>query len=323
MKKTISHFLLALLGLGLFHGASAAAEEWPSKPVRIVIAFPPGSASDSLARVIAEEYHKELGQPFIVEHRPGASGTIAAREVARAKPDGHSLLLTSANLTGQNAAFFKELSYDPVKDFTSVGRIAMFPFMLVVNSGLPVNNVAELIAYAKQHPSLSYAYGNGTGQVAGAAFNNLLGLDTVAIGYKGTAQALTELAGGQTSFMFADVSASRPFLESGRIRPIAVSGESRSELAPTLPTVAQEANLPGFDLGSWLGLTAPAGTPPEIVKRLSDTLDGIMKNEAIQERIKSIGGEPAPLPHAEFDQYIQQQMKIWAQKVKEAGIPPQ
>ena len=303
---------------------AASAQEWPARPVRIVTAFGAGSASDIVARMIAEDLQSTFKQPFVVDNKPGASGILAAEMVAKSPADGYTLFLTTNTANSVNPHLFKKLPYDPIKDFTPIARVCYFPFVLAVNANLPVKNVAELLAFGRTAQNkLSYAYGNSTGQVAGAAFSSLTRLDAAAVPYKSTPQALTDLIGGQVTFMFVDLASSRPHVASGRVRVIAVTSEQPSAMAPDLPTIAAAAQLPGFDLVAWVGVIGPAGMPPAVVNRLSTRIASMLARKEVVDKLVSLGAEVAPGSAAELDAYMKRQLDVWGRKVKDAGIQPE
>lgn len=322
--RSINWLRTAVLCLSVWAFGSAFAQAWPSKPVRIVTAFAAGSASDIVARLLAQQLQTEYGQPFIVENKPGASGFIAAEYVAKAPADGYTLLLSTNTINSGNPHLFKKLPYDPLKDFTPIARICNFLFVLAVSAEQPVNSVAELIAFAKANPGkVSFAYGNSTGQIAGAAFNNLAGLNGIAIPYKSTPQALTALAGGEVTYLFVDLASSQALLKSGRLRALAVSTEQKSKLAPELPTIAASANLPGFDLAAWVGILAPAGLPADITHKLSESINRIVSRKEVADKLTSMGADVSPGTSAELGAYMNQQYLVWRDKVKAAGIQPE
>jgi len=299
----------------------AAAQNWPVKPVRIVTAFGAGSASDIVARTLAEELQKAFDQPFIVDNKPGASGIIAAEQVAKAAPDGYTLFLSTNTAHSANPFLFKKLPYEPIKDFTPIARVCYFPFVLAVNASMPFQTVPELMAYARDPAhKLSYGYGNSTGQVAGAAFNSLAKLDATAVPYKSTPQALTDLIGNQIGFLFVDLASSQAHLKSNRLRALAVTTERRSKMAPELPTVAESAKLPGFDLAAWVGVLAPAGLPKDIGDRLSMEINRALADKKILDKLTTLGAEVAPGNANELRSTMDQQLQVWGRKVKEAGI---
>ena len=322
-RKLIGLTLAAPL-LSIDSMRSALAQAWPARPVRIVTAFGAGSASDIVARMIADELQGVFKQAFVVENRPGASGILAAELVARAPADGYTLFLSTNTAHSANPHLFKKLPYEPIRDFTPVARVSYFPFVLAVNAALPVKTVAELIAYAKDNKAkVSYGFGNSTGQVAGAAFTALTKIDATAIPYKSTPQALTDLAGGQIAFLFVDLASSAPHVKSGRLRMLAVTTEKASALAPSLPTVAAAAQLPGFDLAAWVGVLAPAGMPADVTGKLSAAINKMLSRPEVAERFAGMGSEAAPGDAAELDRTMRTQLQAWGNKVREAGIAPE
>lgn len=315
---------LVLLGLMALLCGNGFAQTWPSKPVRIVTAFAAGSASDIVARLYAQELQTEYGQPFVVENKPGASGFIAAEYVARAPADGYTVLLSTNTINSGNPHLFKKLPYDPLKDFTPIARICNFLFILAVAADQPVKSVADLIAYAKANPSkVSFGYGNSTGQIAGAAFNNLAGLNGIAVPYKSTPQALTALVGGEVTYLFVDLASSQALLKGGRLRALAVTTEARSKLAPELPTIASSAQLPGFDLAAWVGILGPAGLPSDITNKLSVSINRITARKEVSDKLTSMGADISPGTSAELGVYMNEQFVAWRDKVKAAGIQPE
>jgi tripartite-type tricarboxylate transporter receptor subunit TctC len=311
-----------MLGAGAF--GLARAQAWPARPVRIVTAFGAGSASDIVARMLAEELQATFKQAFVVENKPGASGLLAAEMVAKSAPDGHTLFLSTNTAHSVNPHLFKKLPYEPIASFTPIARICYFPFVLAVNANLPVQNVEQLVAYCRNTQNkATYAYGNSTGQIAGAAFATLARLDVAAVPYKSTPQGLTDLVGGQVSFMFVDLASSRAHVKSGRLRLLAMSSEQRSAQVPDVPPLAQAGNLPGFDLSAWVGVLAPAGLPADITARLGDQLQQIVARKDIVERLQTLGADVAPAGPAAFDAYMKEQLQAWGRKVRDAGITPE
>lgn len=310
-------FLVTTLG-------SAWSQTWPSKPVKIVTAFGPGSASDIVARLLAQELQGEFGQAFIVENKPGASGFIAAEYVAKSAPDGYTLLLATNTINSSNPHLFKKLPYDPLKDFTPIARVCNFPFILAVAADQPFKSVADLAGYAKTHPDkISFAYGSSTGQIAGAAFNSLTGLNAIAVPYKSSPQALTALAGGEVTFLFVDLASSQALLKSGRLRALAVSTIAKSELLPDLPSVASSASLPGFDLAAWVGVIGPAKMPTDVTARLSTSINRALARKPVSDRLASLGADVAPGTATELQAYMGLQFGVWRDKIKAAGIQPE
>ena len=318
-------FPLALMLAALLCTGLAGAQAWPAKPIKIVIAFGPGSGSDIFARLIGDQLSKSVGQPVIVESKPGASGQIAAEYVARASADGYTLFLTTNTTHSANPYLFKKLNYDPIKDFTPVARIGLFPFVLLVDSKLPINSVADLMAFAKANPQkTSYAYTSSAGQVAAAALVNSTKMaDVVAVAFKSAPEAITSVVSGQVTFTVLDFATSQPLVKSGRLRAIAVTPEARTALAPTLPTIAEATGLTDFGVVAWQGIFGPANLPPAIVERLSTELLKIITPKEMQERIFSMGADPAPLGPEEFKVYVKSQLAVWERQIKIAGMTPE
>ena len=265
--------------LGMLHLPLAQAQDaYPNKPVRIVIGFGPGSGTDILARMIGEELRVALGQPFVVDNRPGAGAQIAASFVAKAPADGYTLFLTSNSSHSVNPHIFKKLPYDPIADFTPVGGLAYFPFVLAVNAALPVRTPQEFVSYANNNKGkFFYAYGTPTVQIPAEALNRLLKLDATGVPYKSSPAALTDVIGGQAQYLVVDLASARPHLQSGKLRALAVTTSRRTALAPELPTIEEALALRDFDLAAWTGLFGPAGLPRDVTDKLSATLQQIMR----------------------------------------------
>ena len=302
---------------------AAYAQHYPSKAVKIIVPFAAGSATDGLARLIAEELAKAFSNPFIVENKPGASAIIGAQAVARSAADGYTLFITSNTSHSANPSLFKKLPYDPVKDFTPIARIGFLPFILVVNASLPVKSMAEFIAYAKANPGkLSYATSNSTSLVAAETIKAMAKIDMTGVPYKANPQALTDLMGGQVQVMVADLGTSRTHIEAGRLRALGVTPEKRTALMPNLPSIS-EAGLPGFDLTSWVGLLGPIGMPKQTVAKLHHQLKTTLARRQVQQRMAALGYEAVPSSPEEFRAFIKQQILHWANKVDAAGIQPE
>lgn len=315
---------LALCSLSFLLSGTAKAQSWPTKPVRIVTAFGAGSASDIVARMLAEDLQAAFKQPFVVDNKPGASGMLAAEAVAKSAPDGYTLFLSTNTAHSVNPHLFKKLPYDPIADFTPIARVCYFPFVLAVNSSSPIKSVDQLAALSRSaQAKASYGYGNSTGQIAGAAFVSQMKLDATAVPYKSTPQALTDLIGGQFNFLFVDLASSQAQVKSGRVRLLAVTSELRSPQVPDLPTIAAAANLPGFEVTAWVGMLGPAGLSADITTRVSEEIQRALKRRDIIDRLTSLGADVAPAPPAELDRYMRAQLVSWGRKVKDAGITPE
>ncbi|MGE8610697.1 MAG: Bug family tripartite tricarboxylate transporter substrate binding protein, partial [Achromobacter veterisilvae] len=283
MMRSVFKPLCAAAWLALTLAGPAKAADYPSQPVKLITAFGAGSASDIVARLIGERLQAALGQVVIVENRPGASGQIAADMVARAQPDGYTIMLATNTTHSSNPYLYKNLRYDPIKDFTPLVQVCNFPFVLAVSAKLPINSVDDLLRYGKTNPqSLNYAYGNSTGQISAASFDKLTGLKATAIPYKSTPQAMTDIIGGRATFMFVDLASATAHIQAGTLKALAVSTEKRSSLAPSLPSISEALGQPGFDLAAWVGIFGPAKLPPPIAQRLGDELYKIVSSDEIK-----------------------------------------
>ena len=322
-------FVNALGGLAaafalLSAAPSAIAQPYPNKPVKIVIGFGPGSGTDILARLLAEEFQQALGQPFIVDNKPGAAAQIAAQAVAKSPADGYTLFLTSNSSHSVNPHIFKKLPYDPIADFTPIGGVAYFPFILAVNADVPARTPQEFVAYARANKGkINYAYGTSAVQIPAEALNRLMKLEATGVPYKSSPPALIDVVGGQAQFLVVDLASARPHLQSGRLRALAVTTSKRTALAPDLPTIEETLGLRDFDLAAWTGLFGPAGLPKDVQDKLSATLLQIMAKPALRERINTMGAEPTPSDIPTFTALVKRQLELWGKKVADAGIQPE
>ena len=303
--------------------SSAAAQGYPSKPVRLIVPFAPGSGTDVMARMIADDLRMQLGRPFIVDNRPGAQGQIAAEMAAKSPPDGYTLFVTTNTTHSANPSLFRKLPYDPVKDFQPVLLIAETPFLLVVRADHPAKSVKELVAWLKANPGqANFGYGNSTGQISGASFAKRAGVAVTAVSYKSTPPAASDLIGGQIAFMFIDTSAAQPHLKSGRLRALAITSARRSALVAEMPTMI-ESGIPDFDLVSWVGMFAPARTPSEVVLVLNRAIKVMVQKSEIRERLNTMGSEVHTTSPDEFGAYVKTALRSWGEKIREAGIEPE
>lgn len=318
LLKKIVHRLGALI---LIATVPAWGQPYPSKPVTVVVGFGAGSGTDILARIICEEFRQVFNQSFIVVNKPGATAGIAAELVAKSPADGYTLFITSNSSHSVNPHLYKSLRYDPVKDFTPIGRIADFPFVLVVNPKVPANTPQELVTYVRANPGrTSYAYGNTPGQVAGAALAKLMKLDSTAVPYKSSPPAMADVVAGLEDFMVVDLASSQAFVKAGRLRAIAVTTSTRSALAPELPTIGESLNLAGCDLRAWTGLFGPAELPRDVTLKLSSELQKILARDDVKAKLLTGNMEPTPQVLAEFTSFLADQYKVWGAKIKDAGI---
>ena len=301
-------------------GTAGAADVYPAKPVKLVIPFPPGGSNDVVGRVIAQQLGERLGQQVVVDNRGGAGGVIGTEMVAKASPDGYTLLFISSAFAA-NSSLYK-LPYDPVKAFVPVAMIAAGPNVLAVAPNLPVNSVKELIALAKQKPGqLNYASaGIGSFQHLGSAlFVSMARVDIVHVPFKGGGPAMVDVIAGNTQIMLGSLVQTLPQIKSGKLKALGVGGLKRSPTMPEVPTIA-EAGLPGYDAVNWWGIIAPAGTPPAIVARLHGELGAVVQTPDLQKRFEAEAVEAIQMSPAAFGQYIERETIKWARVVKDAGI---
>ena len=296
------------------------SQAYPSKPIKLLVPFPAGSATDHLARLTATELQQALGQPVVVENKPGAQGGIAAAEVARAAPDGYTLMMTTNTPQAANVSLFKKLNYDPVKDFSPVARLGTTSFMLMVRPEFPAKNLKEFLSYSKGK-NQSAGYGSAGSQVSLSMLKSMGKLDVVEVPYKGIPQAVTDTMGGQLAFTFVDLGNALAQAKGGKLRGLAVTSAKRTPLAPDLPAIAEA--LPGYELIAWFALMAPAKTPAEIVQKVHDVAVKSLAKPEVKEKYAGIGIDPAPMNPAELGRFIDREIAHWAKLVKLAGIQPE
>ena len=316
--------LFLLLVLPIVWTPIALAQGFPNKPVHVIVPFTAGSATDILARTIGQKLAESWGQPVVVDNRPGAGGTIGAGVVAKSPADGYTLLVHSA-AHAYNPSIYPALPYDTVKDFVEVVPLAGQPNVLVVSPSAGIKSVGELIAMAKQKPGQLNFSSAGTGSgthINAEKFKLAAGIHVVHIPYKGTPEALTDTMGGRVTYFFSPISAALPNVREGKLVALAVSTAKRSSVLPNVPTVA-EAGLPGFDYNLWVGLFAPAGTPPEIVDKINKDVNHVLQLPDVKERLTNLGAEAMPMTPAEFKQFVRGEIEDSAKVIKAAGIKPQ
>jgi len=305
--------------------AAAAAQHYPSRPVRIVAPFSPGTATDILARQLASGLTQELGQPVAVENRPGGAAIIGADAVAKSPPDGYTILLGSSQSHATNSSLIKKLPYDPIADFAPIARLSVFPAVLVVHQSIPAKTVAELVAYARQRPGqINYASsGPGTqAHLQAAMLAATSGIVLTHVPFKEAGQAFSSLIRGDLQMMFYPHSALGAVLQSGRVNVLASTGEKRSPRTPDVPTMS-EAGVPGYEVIGWTGILVPKGTPAEIVSRLHTELARILRSPAMRERMAALGAEPGGNTPEEFGAFIRAEMARWGKVIKEKGVRPE
>lgn len=319
----IHHSALVLLLLSVA-ALPATAQQYPARPIRLIVPSTPGGSVDTLARTIGPKLSERWGQQIVVENRSGAGGTIAADFTAKSAPDGYTLMLGTIASLGTNVSLQKKLPYDPVKDFVPVTLVATQNLMLLVHPSVPAKSVKELVRFARSQPGkLSFASaGNGTGShLSGELFKQLAGVDIQHIPYKGVAPGMVDVISGQVAINFPSILTALPHVRSGRVRPLAVTGASRTRAAPELPTM-QEAGIKGYESATWYGIVAPAGTPQEIVTKLSTEVAAILKQPDINERLSKEGADPVGSSPQEFGRFMQQEIEKWRKVIRAAGIQP-
>ncbi|MCM5570188.1 tripartite tricarboxylate transporter substrate binding protein [Burkholderiaceae bacterium FT117] len=316
---------LALAGAAPFAAAPAAAQEWPTKPIRFVIPYPPGGPLDLVGRALAEALREPLGQPVVVENRPGAGGNLGADNVAKSAPDGYSIVMGAVATHAINPYLYAKMPYDANRDFAPITRVAMVPNVLVMNpdtaKDLGIGSVADLIAYARKNPGkLNYASGgNGSaGHLAGELLKAQAKVSMVHIPYRGAAPAQLGLLAGQTDLMFDNLASAAPQIRAGKLKAFAVTTPQRSGFFAELPTVA-ESGLPGFDISTWFGVFAPAGTPPAIVDKLNAAFGKALGSPEIRERLAKLAAEPAPMSPADFAAFIRAEQAKYEKVVRASG----
>jgi tripartite-type tricarboxylate transporter receptor subunit TctC len=319
MKKIA--FILVAAAVAFF-GTALYADEYPSRPITFVAVFGPGSASDTICRIIADKLSPMLGQPIVVEDRPGADGALAALYVHHQPPDGYTLLMGTNSPLSADPFIHKDINYDPIKDFVPVTRVGSFTLMLVVNPQLPIHSVKDLVDYAKENPGkLTYASGNTAGIVGMETVKRWAEISILHVPYKTTAPALEDIIAGRVSMMFADFTSVMPHVTAGTVRPLATSRIKRSSLFPNLPTM-DEAGIKGFNLDAWAGLVVPTGTPPEIVTKLNGALRKVIDSPDVQAKFKNVGFEGFSSTPQELGDYMKAELVDWGKMVKDAGIKP-
>ena len=322
IRTGASRILPALLSLAL--AVPAIGQTWPVKPVTMVVGYPAGSGIDTVARFLAENLRERTGQPFILENRPGVFANIGAQAVARAAPDGYTMLFTPSSTHAVNIHLLKKLGFDPVNDFTPVTTIATLGFVLLVNPAVvPVNSVAELTEYIRARPGkLAYGSGAAVGRVAAELYRALAGIDLTYVPYKGVPQAINDLIGGEIHVVFADTTLGLAQARGGRVRALAVTNAKRFSAAPDIPTMI-EAGVPGYDLGAWFAVFLPANAPRETVQKLADLCNASMTTDKAREFLKKLGADPYPGTPESLARLVVSEMAKWGRLIKAAGIEPE
>ena len=311
-----------LLLIGCVCALAAQAQPFPNRPVTLTVPVPPGGILDYVARLVAPPLAKILAQPVVVENKSGASGNIAATFVARAKPDGYTLLVGYSMFHVGNPTLFSQLQWDPLRDFAPVAMLAVSPHLVAVHPSLPVNNLQELVAYARANPGrVNYGTpGNGSVPHVGVElFKQIAKINLTQVPYKGSGPMMLDVISGQVQMTVATPPSVMSHIQSGKLRGLAIAAKTRSPLLPDVPTSA-ESGYPGFELEAWVALFAPAGTPPEAVKRLTDALKQVLDTEEIRKATSNSGIEARYMPPAELDQVVRTDLEYWSKVIREAKI---
>ncbi len=310
--------LLALTG-------PAPAQDFPNRPMHLIVAFAPGGTADFTARMIAEKMGTLLGQPVVVENKPGANGAIGAEYVAKSETDGYTLFFTTVGAVAINPAFRKDLPYDPLKDFAAIGKAAVNSTMLVVNAQLPVNSARELAALAKQRPNPITIGITGRGAISDLGrllFESAAGIKLEAVPYRGAAPALTDLIGGHLDGLFGDVPTVMAQVRAGKIKALAATSTGRSDIFPDVPTFVEQG-FAGVVADNWAGILAPAGTPAPAIAKLNAALVAALDDPAVRQRLHNAGTVPAPSSPDEFSAYLREELARWGKLIEEKGIKPE
>ena len=314
------------LGMALMAGGisgSVWSQAYPAKTVRIVAPFGAGGGGDTTIRLLAQQLGSAMGVQFVVDNRPGANGVIGVQEALRGGPDGYTLFYGSTTTLAANASLLKKSGYDPVKDFAPITRVGVLPFMLVANPNQPFGSMKELLAYAKANPGkLTYASANATGQVSSALFAQLAGLDLLHVPYKASTTALTDVLSGTVSMMFVDIPPSIGHVKAGKLRAFGVTTAQRSALLPELPSIA-ESGLAGYEVFAWTALCAPAGTPPEIIRRLHAEITKILARPDLREAFARVGAEVETSTPEQLASFIGSERERWSRHIRMARIEPE
>ena len=315
-------FAVALSCLGAI-AANAQSAPYPNHTITLVLPFAAGSGTDTTTRLIAAQLSTALGQNVVIDNKPGANGMIAATYVARSAPDGYTLFVTTNTTHSANPSLMKQLTYDPVKDFTPIARTGNLPFMLVVNPDIPAKSVQELTALAKASPGkFSYASGSSASIVMGATYGRRAGLDLLHVPYKSSPPALTDVIGGRVSMMFIDIPTGLPHVNAGKLRGLAVTTRERSSLLPDVPSMEQ-SGVPDFDITSWQGWFGPANMPKEIVTKLNAAIRKIIETPDIRKQLGERGMDAFSGTPEDLGKFVDEQLVLWTRLIKDAGIEPE
>ena len=307
--------------LAALAAASAFAQAYPSKPIRLLLAFPPGGPTDINARIFAQKLGESMNQQVVVDNKPGAGGNIAAAEAAKSAPDGYTIFYNTSAISIAPSLYSK-LNYDVAKDFAPVALTATVPLVLVINPAIPAKSVKELVAFAKANPAKMNYGSSGSGTIthlAGALFTAQMGLTMQHIPYKGSAPALVDVAGGQTQMMIDTINTILPYVKDNRLRALAIAIQRRSAALPDVPTLEEAANLPGFEMSAWQGIVVPSATPKDIVAKLNAEINKAVQNPDLRQRLAAQGAEPLGGTSEHYAEYIRTELLRWTKVVKDSG----
>ena len=317
----LASFLLALAALTPL---VCAAQAWPARPLRVIVPFAPGGGTDITARMVAQPLSERLGQPVVIDHRPGAGTMLGTELAARAPADGYTLLLAAAP-HAINPALYSQVKYDALRDFTPVTMAIAFPYVITAHPSTPLLSIGDVISHAKAHPGKLTFGSSGIGStnhLAGELFNRMAGVELTHVPYKGGGPALADALGGHLSLLFGTVLETLPQVRNGKLRGLAVSSATRTAIAPELPTVA-ESGVPGYDVTGWYAFLVPAGTPPGVVSRLNEEITRILATPAVRERLLALGAEPSPTTPEKAQAFISAELTRWDKLIKAARITAQ
>jgi tripartite-type tricarboxylate transporter receptor subunit TctC len=313
---------LLLCAVLLATGCAALAQSYPSRPVRFVVPFPIGSLPDQIARVVGPQLQDTLGQPFVIENKPGAIGVIGTAEAARAAPDGHTLLMTTNSTMAAATSLFKKLQYEPLRDFAPIMLISKTSMILLVRNDFPAQSLKEFLALARaKNGQLSGGYGSAGSQVSIAKLKSGGGFSAVDVPYKGVPPAVTDLLANQISYTFADFAVGLGQVRGGKLRGLGVTSAQRTPLAPDIPALSEE--IPGYEVVLWYGLVAPAGTPREAINRIYESVSSAMNQSDFKTRFIAFGVDPSPMGPDQFADYIRKETEKWSRDIRQAGIEPE
>ena len=298
-----------------------ATDDYPQRPIKIIVPFPAGAGPDQVARLVGQHLQEAFGQTVVIENRAGALGSIGAQEVARSAPDGYTLLMGTNTTQASNVAMLKNLAYDPARDFAPIIRTITTAMVLLVKPDFPAKNLAQFMEYARAHPNLTAGYGSGASQISIGQLQSRGGLSLISASYRGVPQAVTDVMGGAINLAFADFSIAIPQIKGGTLRGIGVTSPQRNELTPDLPALAEA--MPGFEATIWYGLLAPAGTPEPIINKLYAESEKFLTLSATRQKLASVGVIVAPMRPDEFGAFIRSEIVRWTADTKAAGIEPQ